>query len=132
MLAALDVERREGTYTFVTGDWPELAGAAAARVDEAEGPTYVVTVEQARSAGAPVGFVAVWLTLTVHSSLEAVGLTAAFSAALAARGIPCNVIAGHHHDHLLVPADRVDEAVDALRGLRTGAPPGSTSRPGVS
>ncbi|NOX29081.1 MAG: ACT domain-containing protein, partial [Actinobacteria bacterium] len=55
-----------------------------------------------------------WLTLTVHSSLEAVGLTAAVSARLTDVDIPCNVIAGYHHDHLLVPVDRVDEAISAL------------------
>jgi hypothetical protein len=53
--------------------------------------------------------------LTVHSSLEAVGLTAAFSARLAERNISCNVLAGYHHDHILVPVDRVQDAIDALR-----------------
>jgi hypothetical protein len=53
----------------------------------------------------------------VHSDLAAVGLTAAVSAALAAEGIACNVIAGHLHDHLLVPVDRADDAVSILRGL---------------
>jgi hypothetical protein len=57
------------------------------------------------------------LTLTVWSSLEAVGLTAAFSRALADADIPCNVLAGYHHDHLLVPVDRADEAIAALRTL---------------
>lgn len=121
MLATLDVERRAGTYTFVTGEWPALADVAAARLDEPEGPTYVVTVEQARAVGAAVGFVGAWLTLTVHSSLDAVGLTAAFAEALAVRGIPCNVLAGYHHDHLVVPVDRADDAVGALRGLRSSA-----------
>ncbi len=62
----------------------------------------------------PVG----WLTLTVESSLEAVGLTAAFAAALAERGIPANVLAGLRHDHVLVPVDRAEDAVAALRSLR--------------
>lgn len=117
MLAAIDVERRPGTFTFVTGDWPALASASSASVHEAEGLTLVVDVGAARDAGAPVDFEAAWLTLTVHSALEAVGLTAAFSRALADAGIACNVIAGYHHDHLLVPADRADEAIAALRSL---------------
>lgn len=121
MLATLDVVRRPGRYTFVTGDWPRLAAVARATIVEDEGTTYVVAVEDAVAAGAPVGFEAAWLTLTVHSALDAVGLTAAFSAALAAAAIPCNVFAGYHHDHLLVPADRADAAVAALAALRVSS-----------
>lgn len=117
MLASLDVVRRPGRYTFVTGEWPALVSAAAATIHEAEGPTYVVTTEQAAAAGATIGFEAVWLTLSVHSALESVGLTAACSAALGAAGIACNVLAGYHHDHLLVPADRADDAIAVLRSL---------------
>jgi uncharacterized protein len=117
MLATLDVERRPGTYTFVTGEWPQLAPHASASIVEAEGTTHVVEADVARAAGAPVEFEAAWLTLTVHSALEAVGLTAAFSRVLADADIACNVLAGYHHDHLLVPIDRADDAVDLLRRL---------------
>jgi hypothetical protein len=55
-----------------------------------------------------------WLSLTVQSSLEAVGLTAAFAAMLGEIDIPCNVLAGYLHDHILVPVDRAQEAIDAL------------------
>ena len=57
------------------------------------------------------------ISLTVQSDLAAVGLTAAFARALAAEGISCNVIAGVHHDHLLVPWDRRDDAMATLRRL---------------
>lgn len=117
MLRTLEVDRRPGAYTFVTGGWPSLAAEAAAIVTEAEGTTYVVTVDAAEAAGVEVGFRAVWLSLTVHSALDAVGLTAAFSKALADEGIACNVLAGYFHDHLLVPEDRADDAVAALRRL---------------
>ncbi|HEY5664101.1 MAG TPA: ACT domain-containing protein [Ilumatobacter sp.] len=117
LLASLDVARRPGRFTFVTGDWPALAGAAHATVSEAEGPTYVVPVDDAVAAGAPVGFEAAWLTITVWSALEAVGLTAAVSQVLAEAGIPCNMIAGYHHDHLLVPVDSADAAIARLRAL---------------
>ena len=63
------------------------------------------------------GLPAIWLTLDVHSSLLAVGLTAAVSTALAEAGIPCTMIAGFHHDHLLVPVDRADDAIRVLRSL---------------
>jgi hypothetical protein len=94
-----------------------LRQKAQAVVQEKEGPTLVVSVSDAVEVGAPVDFVAVWLTLTVWSSLESVGLTAAFASALAESGVPCNVIAGYHHDHLLVPASQADEALRVLRKL---------------
>ncbi len=117
MLANLDVERRDGTFAFVSGDHPEFADAAAARIEEAEGTTWVVPVEAAVAAGVAFDFEAAWLTLKVYSALEAVGLTAAFSRALGDVGIPCNVLAGYYHDHLLVPADRADDAIAALQQL---------------
>jgi hypothetical protein len=117
MLASLDVERRPGRFAFVTGDHPGLRVVAAAMIEETEGTTLVVPADAAREAGVDVEFEAAWLTLTVFSALEAVGLTAAFSAALGAVAIPCNVLAGYHHDHLLVPVDQVDEAMTALRAL---------------
>lgn len=117
MLSTLDVQRREGLYTFVTGEWPELEREAHATVIEAEGETYVVTVDDARRAGAPVEFVAAWLTLSVYSALDAVGLTAAVSSCLADVGIACNMLSGFHHDHLLVPVGRATEAMKVLRAL---------------
>lgn len=121
MLAALRVHRRAGEVTVVSLPAPvALGGGVAAVLEEDEGTTAVVSVGEAERRGWPVGFTAAWLTVSVHSSLEAVGLTAALSAALAERGIPCNVLAGFHHDHLLVPVDRADEAVGVLEGLSAG------------
>lgn len=118
MLRTLTVTRRLERYTFVSIDHaPPLGDGVAAVIHEAEGVTVVTTVERARAEGWPIDFEAAWLTLDVHSALEAVGLTAAFSAALTDAGISCNVIAGFHHDHLLVPVERADEAVGVLEGL---------------
>jgi len=116
MLATLQVERRPAVYTFVAVEVPTpgLLAAADAMVAEGGLTTLVLPVEAARRAGLPVTVELAWLTLTVFSSLEAVGLTAAVSAALAARDIACNVLAGYHHDHLLVPWARADDAVAAL------------------
>ena len=119
MLRTLTVSVRPDRYTFLSIEQiPELGDGVAAVLTEAEGTTVVATVERAEAEGWPVDFQAAWLTLEVHSSLEAIGLTAAFSAALGEVGIACNVLAGFHHDHLLVPADRADEAVAVLEGLR--------------
>lgn len=55
-----------------------------------------------------------WITLTVHSSLEAVGLTAAFSKALSEKNISCNVVAAYYHDHIFVNQKDIDEAMKVL------------------
>ena len=75
-------------------------------------------LNDADAAGLAYDAVFGWITLQAHTSLEAVGLTAAVSTALARVGLSCNVLAGYYHDHLLVPADHVDEAVEVLGGLQ--------------
>ena len=118
MLATLQVERRPEPVTLVTLPGPvELGAGVEALISESEGTTAVVTVAEAKRRGWPIDFVGVWLTVQVHSSLEAVGLTAAMSKVLTEQDIPCNVLAGFFHDHLLVPLDRVDDAVAALNSL---------------
>jgi hypothetical protein len=119
MLRSLTVERRPGLFAYVSVDRPDaaLAARAAAMVEESEGVTLVLPVDVARAAGLAPVFEAAWLTLAVHSSLDAVGLTAAVSGALAAAGIPCNVIAGTYHDHLLVPAEVAADAQAVLSEL---------------
>jgi len=59
--------------------------------------------------------------LTVHSDLQAVGLTASFARALADEGIACNVVAGARHDHLFVPIAAAAAAVNALNNLQSRA-----------
>lgn len=87
-----------------------------ATVSEAEGMTVVAPLAAMRAAGLES---VAWarISLTVHSDLAAVGLTAAFATALGRDGISCNVIAGYHHDHLFVPWDRRHDALRALEAL---------------
>ena len=89
---------------------------------EEEGTTVVLPRESADAHGLAYDDVAAQITLTVRSSLAAVGLTAAVATALAGAGISCNVVAGFHHDHLFVPADRADAAMAVLRSLAPGSP----------
>jgi hypothetical protein len=119
MLRSLTVERRPGLFVYVSLERPDAAllAQAAAMVEESEGVTLVLPGDVARAAGLTSVFEAAWLTLAVHSSLDAVGLTATVSGALAAAGIPCNVIAGTYHDHLLVPAEVASEAQALLSEL---------------
>ncbi|GAB1595068.1 ACT domain-containing protein [Lysobacter claricitrinus] len=121
LLAKLDVDVRPGIYVVLSRPTPDAAfdAAAAARITEDEGVSYVVPEAFARAHGAPPDFVAAWLTLKVHSALNAVGLTAAVSSVLAGHGIACNVLAARYHDHILVPAARRDDAIAAIRSLRT-------------
>jgi hypothetical protein len=104
-----------------SGDAEGSSDLAAATVREEKGLTVVGPVEVARDRGLEPDFVAAWLTLQAHSALEAVALTAAVAGVLADEGIPCSVIAGYHHDHLLVPADRAESAIVAIEA------PASTS-----
>jgi hypothetical protein len=112
-VTALDPFRRPGEFVFVVaaGAVPE----AEATVREDEGQTVVLPRSRADELGLAYDFVAAWITLRVQSTLEQVGLTALFSRALADAGISCNVLAGVHHDHLLVPADRADDAIAVLQ-----------------
>lgn len=59
------------------------------------------------------------ITLEVHSSLEAVGLTAAVASALAEEGISANVVAAYYHDHIFVPKASADRALAVLQALAT-------------
>lgn len=119
MLSTLRVSRRPEPVTVVSVDSPVALGdGIEAVLTETEGTTVVSTIAEAERRSWPTEFKAAWLTIEVHSSLEAVGLTVALSSALGECGIPCNVLAGFYHDHILVPLDRVDEAIAALEGLR--------------
>ncbi|MGO4806632.1 N-acetyltransferase [Arthrobacter sp. 2MCAF15] len=118
LLATMRPELREGEYVYAL--WPHgrpLAGAISAAVREAEGLTVVLPRAEADSLELSYDFVAAWITLQVHSSLEAIGLTAAVSAALTEAKISCNVLAGFHHDHLLVPVADAERALETLHEL---------------
>jgi uncharacterized protein len=102
-------------YGFAVWD-SELPFRPFATVAEGEGLTVVAPLASMTAAGMRSE---PWarISLTVHSDLAAVGLTAAFATALGAEGISCNVIAGFHHDHLFVQWDRRHAALAALEAL---------------
>jgi hypothetical protein len=84
---------------------------------EREAITVILKKELADQLGLHYEYIAAWITLTIHSSLAATGLTAAFANALAAEGISCNVIAAYYHDHIFVARDEAQRAMAALRKL---------------
>jgi len=57
------------------------------------------------------------ITLDVHSSLHAVGLTAALSARLTEANVSANIVAGLHHDHIFVPWGLRDSALEQIKML---------------
>lgn len=119
LLATLDVQQRPGEYVFASVADDRLGGLDfEASLRESEGWSVVMHRARADHAGLAYDFIAAWLSLEVHSALTAVGLTAAVARVLAEAGIACNVLAGFHHDHLLVPHARAAEAMQRIRGLR--------------
>ena len=125
LLADLRPELTPDEFVFVSletgryGDLAELQPLAS--FSEPEGLSLVIRREQAAPAGLSYEGVFRCITLRIHSSLEAVGLTAAISAALTEKNISANVIAACYHDHVLVPAERVEEALVTLSGIRSSA-----------
>ncbi|GGS53740.1 ACT domain-containing protein [Streptomyces cinerochromogenes] len=118
LLRGMRPELNPGRYVFTMAEGGVPSGVSpVVTVAEQEGLTLVVPQADADAAGMAYDYVAAWITLSVHSALDAVGLTAAVARALAAEGLSCNVVAGFHHDHLFVPHDEAERAVRTLRRL---------------
>lgn len=123
LLANLEPALNPGIYAFIVAPSGVQIppDQIIASIREPEGLSLVIPEQLARNLELPVAYSAAWITLTVHSDLSAVGLTAAFSGALGEAGISCNVIAGVHHDHLFVPADQSQQAMTVLARLQASA-----------
>ncbi|MCT4684811.1 MAG: ACT domain-containing protein [Roseicyclus sp.] len=119
MIGGMSPELKPGLWVFVTV--PQRADAARhmpqalASFAEAEGLSLILPADMAE--GQPMRLI----TLRVHSALDGVGLTAAMSGALAAEGIPCNMVAAFHHDHVFVPAAMAEAALGILHRLQDQA-----------
>lgn len=118
LLASMKPILLEEEYVFCTisgakyGDYAETSPLASYL--ESEGLTLLLTKDNAEKANLKYEGIFKGITLTIHSSLEAVGLTAAVSSKLAEKGISANVIAAYYHDHIFVPAEKAEMAVAAL------------------
>lgn len=86
---------------------------------ESEGITLIVSKAYANTIGLTYSSIMSWITLQVHSSIEAVGLTAAFSSVLAKNDISCNVVAGYYHDHIFVNKKDANKALQLLSHIQS-------------
>ena len=116
LLRHMTPQLHPGTFVFCSFPDDELPAGLApiATFREAEGLGAILALDDARRAGVPYQFESGLITLTIHSSLDAVGFLAAVSAVLAYAGIPCNAVAAFHHDHLFVPRNMAQRALELL------------------
>lgn len=118
LLASIEPVLDEREFVFCT--FPALDRNQVELLDpigffrEKEGSTLIITRQKATDHTINYEGVYRLISLTVHSSLDAVGLTAAFSAKLAEKDISANVVAGYYHDHIFVPAPKAEQAMEAL------------------
>lgn len=119
-LLGLGLDVRPEVVTFVTvlpGD-AELDGFGdvIACIREPEGMSLLVplTPQRERDERFRDCFRGRLLTVLAPTPLDGVGLTATIASRLAAMGVPCNMIAGHHHDHLVVPDDDLGRVLTVL------------------
>ncbi|MEQ1944576.1 ACT domain-containing protein [Mesorhizobium sp. VNQ89] len=120
LLGSMSPELLPGVYVFATLPPGETVPSGVEPVmifREKEGVTLVLPESEARLAGLAFAFPSRMITLNVYSSLEAVGFLAVIATRLAAAGMGVNPVSAYFHDHLFVPADRTDEAMQVLMRL---------------
>jgi len=116
LLQSMKPKLNDGEFVFCVVDSTQAANTLnpLCMFQEEEGITVIIPKQQADDSDIPYSTTCAWITLTVHSSLEAVGLTAAVSTALTEANISCNVVAAYYHDHIFVPVKDATRAMDAL------------------
>lgn len=120
LLKSMSPEIKKGEYAFCTvnGHYSDYAHLGPlATFMESEGLTIIIPVEEAEKAQLAYEGKFKQITLTVHSSLNAVGLTAAVATKLASCGISANVVAAYYHDHIFVQTEKANEALLAIKEL---------------
>jgi hypothetical protein len=125
MIAGMTPTLKPGVFVFITTSdlalIKSLWSQAISTFKEDEGMSLLVPIEVAERSNLEMEHPMRCITLNVYSSLEGVGLTAAVSTALGDSGIPCNMIAAFHHDHVFVPSDMSQKALEVLADLQSRA-----------
>jgi uncharacterized protein len=120
LLASMKPSISDECFVFITAKTRKIDLAQMepwALISEDEGTTLIIDKGKADSNNLSYQGVFKRITLTVHSSLEAVGLTAAVSTKLAEHGISANVVAAFFHDHIFIPEGKAEQAMEALEEL---------------
>ncbi len=119
LLKSMKPEHISGDYVFCKVDTLENIDLNNVEMffKEKEAITLILKKEIADKLQLDYSVVMAWITLTVHSSLEAVGLTAAFSKALSENEISCNVVAAYYHDHIFVNKKDAQKAIEILNSF---------------
>jgi uncharacterized protein len=124
LLQNMNPEMHDGIFVFCSVPEDQEIPATLKPVHvfrEREGTTLIVRREEAEAAGLPHQFASRMITLTVHSSLEAIGFLAAITGRLAEAGISVNAVSAFYHDHLFVPEHRAEEALRHLQDMNNQA-----------
>lgn len=118
LLASMKPILNEGEYVFtVVSDAQRQQLKPVLVFVESEGTTVIVSRQEADLS--ELSYEAVWafITLSVHSDLQAVGFLAAITAKLADAGISVNAVSAYYHDHLFVPAEKAAKVMEILISL---------------
>ena len=116
LLATMKAELQQGEFVSVSvSDDTEIPeDKILMKFREKEGITLIITKQVAMELHLSYEYVAAWINLKVHSALDAVGFTAAFSNQLASHNISCNVVSGIYKDHIFVDVEKGEVAVRIL------------------
>ncbi|QRM88273.1 ACT domain-containing protein [Lacinutrix sp. WUR7] len=119
LLKSMKPKHNIGEYVFCKTDnleqinWSQVVMT----FKEEESTTIIAKKKVADQLNLDYSFIASWITLTAHSSLKAVGLTAAFASALTKKNISCNVVAAFYHDHIFVDKKDTEKAMEVLNAF---------------
>ncbi len=115
LIKTMEPVLNKGAYVFTTVTNNQVARSETLfEFKEEEGTTIVLEQSKADELGLSYEYISSWISLKIHSSLDAVGLTAAFSTELTKYNISCNVVAGYYHDHIFVDQKDGQKAIAIL------------------